>query len=851
MSVLKNLLTLKLLFLCMGCWLLTISASSQSVNDSLKLSDDSLSVSADTLGRDSLKASTGDDIKSKVHYTALDTIDFDVVNEKVFMYEKAQVNYETIELKAAYIEVDWNSKNVFSSGLRDSSGKVYDKPVFKEKSEEFNADTMRYNFDSKKGKIYNINTRDGEGYIHGEVVKKVDESSYIKFGRYTTCDLDTPHYYIASNRLKVIPNNKIITGPAFLYIEDVPTPAVVPFGLFPNKKGRSSGIVFPAYGESGQLGFFFKNGGYYFGISDHVDLKLTGDIYTMGSWATRAESRYANRYHYTGNFAFSYSIITQSERELPDYSRSRLFNITWNHSQDKAARPNSIFSARVNAGSNDYYTKAQTTSRSVLNNTLSSSISYSTSFFNKTLNLSSAITHNQNNQSRDVNLDAPSLSLSLVTQYPFKKKDSEGTPKWYEKIGVGYSSTLQNHLNNKDTVFFTDNTVRKMQNGMQHNIPISTSFKVFKYFTLSPSVNFTERWYLRTYRKRYVTDVDTILTDTVNRFNAAHDYSGNLSLNTRMYGMLQFKRGKIAAIRHVMTPTFSYSYRPDFAKGVYGYYKPVQYNAEGDIKQYSIYEGTLYGGPGQGRSSVIGFNLDNNLEMKVRPPSSDTSTTLKKIKIFESLSLNTSYNLLADSFNLSPIGIAARTTLFDRVNWQATGTLDPYVVTSSGRNKEYLISKHNQLARLTNLNTTLSFSLSPKAKSKPKESNKGTSLELNEINSRPENYVDFTIPYNLSINYSIAYSRPALDKANINQTLGFNGDISLTENWKVTFNSGYDFENHDFSYTSLGFYRNLHCWEMNLQWVPFGTYANYFFQINVKSSILQDLKLTKKTDSYD
>ncbi|MCB0850403.1 MAG: LPS-assembly protein LptD, partial [Bacteroidetes bacterium] len=297
---------------------------------------------ADTLKKDSLHAGISNEIKSKVHYTADDTIEFDISNEKVYLYKKAQVNYENIELKAAFISVDWNSKNVFSSGLRDSSGKIYDKPVFKDGDDEFKADTMRYNFDTKKGKVYNVTTQQGEGFIHGKIVKKEEESSYISHGRYTTCDLDTPHYYIAANKLKVIPNNKIITGPAYLVIADVPTPAAIPFGLFPNTKGRSSGILFPAYGESNSLGFFFKNGGYYFGISDHVDLSLTGDIYTLGSWAVRASSRYSNRYHYNGNLSFLYSIIKVSEKDLPDYSRSKEFFINWSHQQDAKARPNGI-----------------------------------------------------------------------------------------------------------------------------------------------------------------------------------------------------------------------------------------------------------------------------------------------------------------------------------------------------------------------------------------------------------------------------------------------------------------------------------------------------------------------------
>ncbi len=847
MTVFKNLLTPVSLLCLMAFGLPSLSVHAQ--NKAVAVPDSTLQLQTDTIKTDSLHTGISNDIKSKVHYTADDTIEFDVSNEKVFLYNKAQVNYENIELKAAFISVDWNTKNVFSSGMRDSIGKIYDKPIFKEGDDEFKSDTMRYNFDTKKGKVYNVTTQQGEGFIHGKVVKKMNESSYISHGRYTTCDRDTPHYFIAANKLKVIPNNKIVTGPAYLVIADVPTPAAIPFGLFPNTKGRSSGILFPAYGESNSLGFFFKNGGYYFGISDHVDLSLTGDIYTLGSWAVRASSRYSNRYHYNGNLSFLYSIIKVSEKDLPDYSRSKEFFINWSHQQDAKARPNGIFSASVRAGSNDYYTRNISSASNYLTNTFNSSISYSTSLFNKQFNISTAVTHSQNTQSRLVYLTAPTVNMSMATMYPFRKKDQEGTPKWYEKIGIGYSSTLQNQLQNPDSVFLTNSTIRNMKNGMQHSIPISTSFRVLKFFTLTPSANFNERWYLQTYRLRYNTANNWLTTDTVKTFSAAHDYSTSASLNTRIYGLFQFKKGKVAAFRHVMTPNLSYSWRPDFSEKKYGYYKTVQIDSLGNTRKYSIYDNTLYGGPGQGKSSVLSFSLDNNFEMKVRQYT-DTATNLKKIKLIESFSIAASYNLAVDSFNLSPIGMSARTTLFDKINLTASGTFDPYYINESGiRTKEYSLSENGKLARLSSASSSVSFNLNQNRGSK--KSLKGTPEQLKVINDHPEDYVDFTIPYNLAVNYSINYSRPGLAKGIVTQIVGFNGDISLTKNWKVTFNSGYDFQSKKLSYTSLGFYRDLHCWEMRLNWVPFGYQTNYFFQINVKSSILQDLKLTRKNDRYD
>ncbi len=809
------------------------------------ITNDSLKILTDTLGADSLKAGISNEIKSKVHYTATDTIDFDVDSEMVYMYNDAQVIYEDIELKAAYIEVNWNSKNVFSAGLRDTAGGIYGKPVFKQSNDAFKADTMRYNFDTKKGKVYNITTQQGEGYIHGEIVKKMDESSYIKFGKYTTCELDSPHYYIGANKLKVIPNNKIVTGPAYLVINDVPTPAAIPFGMFPNKKGRSSGIVFPTYGESTQLGFFLKNGGYYFGLGEHVDMELTGDIYSLGSWAAHAYSRYANRYHYNGSVAFNYSIIKQSEKELPDYSRSKEFFIRWNHSQDAKARPSSVFSANVNAGSSDYYQKNISSANNYLTNTFSSSISFSKTF--KRGNITSAITHSQNSATKIVTLTAPSVGIGLNTIYPFMKKETQGTPRWYEKIGVSYSGNLQNQSQTPDSIFFKNEMLKRFRNGMQHTVPIATSLKVLKYFTLSPSFNYSENWYLETVRKNFVND--SLITDTVKGFRSARRYEASAGMSTRVYGMLNFRNSKIKAIRHVMSPSVSYSYHPDFGKKKFGYYKDVQTDTLGNISRYSIFEQTIFGGPTQGKSGTIGIGIDNNLEMKLAPKSDTTEA--RKIKIFESVSVSTSYNTAVDSFNWAPISLSARTTFFEKINLQGGANFDMYTRSYSGRRLNKLeINENNRLAHFTDGYMSVTFNLNQHKKNK--QSNKATETELNDINKNLDNYVDFTVPYNFAVSYNLRYSKPFLNQeASVSQTASVNGDISLTEKWKVTFSSGYDFKQKDFTYSSLGFFRDLHCWEMHLMWVPFGAQANYFFQINVKASVLQDLKLVKKNDQYD
>jgi len=672
---------------------------------------------------------------------------------------------------------------------------------------------------------------------------------FIKKGAYTTCDADHPHYSISANRLKVIQNNKVVTGPAWLVIEGVPLPLAVPFGYFPTRKGRASGILFPSYGESGRLGFFFREGGYYFGIGDVVDFAVTGDIYTLGSWGAKLNSNYALRYRFNGGLSISYSEIKTSEKELPDYNLFKDFFIRWNHRQDPKARPGSNFSANVNAGSSGYYQNNISSAGNYLTNTFQSSVAWTKNWSGKPYNFSASLNHSQNTLTRDVTLSLPNTSFNINRIYPFKRKSAAGSQKWYEKIGVSYQNNFQNTIQSKDTLLFKEPD--QFRYGMSHSIPVSTSMKIMKHFTLSPTFSYNERWYPNTIRKTFDENLNSVVTDTVKEIRAARDYQLSASLNTRLYGMVQMKKGKVAAIRHVVSPTLNLSYRPDFSKPSLKNYQTYQINQSGQTGQYSIFENGIFGGPPAGKYGVVGFSLDNNLEMKVRQKT-DSTDQLKKIKIFESLSASMFYNLAADSLNWSNLSLNGRTTLFEKVNINLSGSFDPYALDSSGRriNKSEL-SENNRIGRLTNANASVNFNLAGSGNNKPKTSNKGTEQELEQINRNPGDYVDFSIPFNLSIGYSLNYSKPGIPEAQINQTLNTNGDLSLTPKWKITFNTGYDFTAKDLSYTSLGIFRDLHCWEMRLNWVPFGFQQNYFFQINVKSSVLQDLKLTKKNDIYD
>lgn len=791
----------------------------------------------------------GDDIKSKVKYSATDSIVYALEEDMVFLYGKAQMNYENIELKADFISINFSTKIMYASGLPDSTGKISGMPVFSQGDDVFNAETMRYNFETKKGKISDIATKDGDSYIRGNTVKKEpDNTTFIRNGYFTTCDAPHPHYYMKSGKIKVIPENKVVTGPAIMHIMESPTPLAIPFGFFPNKKGRSSGLIFPQYGESQQLGFFLKNGGYYLGLNDHFDLALTGDVYSRGSWRVNAMSNYAARYRFNGNVSVNYSWTKISRPEFPDYRLEKAFFIRWLHNQDSKARPGTSFSANVNAGSAQFYTFNLSSANNFLTNTFTSSIAWAKSWQGKPYNLSVSLNHNQNTQTRDISLSLPSATFNVARRTPFRRKEVVGRERWYEKIGVGYTSNFQNSISTKDTLLFKDGSLQQFRYGIQHNIPINTSFTLANYITVSPSLNYSERWYLNTINKTWDSESQRVVTDTVSGFRAARDFSAAVNMNTRIYGMLQFRKGKIAALRHVIIPTLGFSWRPDFSNDFYGYFRKVQADSTGRQVTYSIFENGLFGGPSPGKSSLLNFSLDNNLEMKVRKMT-DTAEVMKKVKIFESLSLNANYNIAADSLRLSPISMAGRATILDRISLNLQASFDPYIVNEQGiRVNTTEWSANNRLARFSTGNFSVNFNITRRRELK---TSKGTEGEMKDIERNRADYMDLTIPFNLFVGYNFFYQNNVTSPDQRAQTINFSGDLSLTEAWKINFNTGYDFQQKDISYTSIGINRDLHCWVMSVNWVPFGFQQNYFFQINVKSPILQDLKLTRKTDRFD
>jgi lipopolysaccharide assembly outer membrane protein LptD (OstA) len=824
-------------------------------------------------------------LSAKIDYASSDSLSMDIKNKMAWMYGNASIEYEDIKLKAAIISISFDDNTIHAYASKDSLGNPVGTPEFKQGDLTFKSKEIAYNFTTHKGLIQNVITKEGEGYIHGEIIKKVNDSvTDIGRGEYTTCDLeDHPHFSLKFTKARVLSGNMIITGPAWITIEDVPLPIVLPFGIFPNKKGRSSGLIIPRYGESANRGFFLENGGYYFGLNDYFDLKLTGDIYSRGSWALKPDLTYKKRYKYSGSFSLKYAYTVSGIKGEPDYYNKSDFFVSWSHRQDPKARPNSVFGASVNAGSSSYNKYNPTTVNDYLTNTFSSSVSYDMRL-GTWGNLTSSATESQNTSTHLVNLSLPSVSFGINRIYPFKKKVPKGNAAWYESININYSMIMRNDLSSADSLVFKPDVGKRFVNGMKHTIPISGSFKILKYFSWSNGINYNERWYTKTIRKTWVGDTSAIggyiNVDTVNGFTTARDYSFNSSVSTTIYGMKQFRKGYIRAIRHVVRPSVGFSFVPDFGTSQLGYWRDVQTNAKGTISKYSIFEGNnISGAPPQYKAGAISFSIGNNLEMKVRS-AKDTVTGTQKIMLIDNFQISTSYDLAKDSLRWSNINLSARTTLFKKIQVSYSSSYSPYGLysqpfygytmwdnyTSPFYNSipgpvvnQSQFSMNKKPLRFINAGWNLSFGYDLKAKTKTAKPNAPASSskeEIEDVKTHPNLYIDWDNPWSLRFDYNFRLtSTPVLTtgeiKRDIVQTLGASGDINITEKWKFSARTGYDFQAKDFSFTQITIYRNLHCWEMRMSWVPYGTQKSWNFQINAKSSLLQDLKLTKKKDFRD
>ncbi len=820
----------------------------------------------------------------KVIYSAKDSIALSSDSKKVFLYKEAKIIYGEIILEADYIEYDQEKNYVFASGVADSLGELSGKPKFKEGAEEFIAKTIKYNFKTKKGYIEDVFTEEEQGFLHSEQTNKLEDNSFLlKNGKYTTCDHeDHPHFYLSMTKAKVVPNDKIITGPAYLVMLDIPFKFLgVPFGFFPSQSGYSSGIMIPKYGEENNRGFFLQDGGYYFGISDRMDLAVTGDIFSRGSWGGDALLKYKKRYKRSGNFNFSYAEFITSEEGLPDYEKNKNMKIVWTHTQDAKANPSSNFSASVNYSTTGYDKYNAKTTEQLNTNTKSSSIKYGKSWPGSPFRLNAQLNHTQNSKTENVSLTLPSLTFNMDRQYPFRSKNSSGETKWYEDIEVQYSSKLENRIKTPDSLLFNGTSFSDFENGFQHNVPLSTNFKILKYFNLSPQVEYTGILYptktVYSYKDTVNSEGETVQTlesKIINDFDYAQlvEPSVSLSVGPNIYGMYRFKNqdAKVEALRHVLTPSIGISYRPDMGSMVDNYY----FNDTISGKDYSYYENGMYNFPAApGQSGSVSFGLNNNLEMKVRT-NSDTSSVSKKVKILESFKMSTSYNIFAEEFKWSTINIRGRTSIFNnKLKINFGGNFDTYALDSITGNilnrAQWFYNEDasffKRLGRLEKVDFSVDFTL--KSKQGEGEGKPGSgSTQNNDISqadvysdfSNDEyytiqdeivTYVDFDVPWSLTGGYKYVYSKPKWDKK-ITQTLSLSGNISLTKKWKISFRTNYDIVEKELSSTSININRDLHCWEMTFSWIPVGRMQSYNFQINVKGSTLRDMLKYNKRKSW-
>tara|TARA_B100000003_G_scaffold154360_1_gene139665 strand:+ start:1350 stop:3914 length:2565 start_codon:yes stop_codon:yes gene_type:complete len=826
------------------------------------------------------------EIETTINYSARDSIFYDLKTQKLKLYGDSKIDYGEINLEAYEILVNWTDKTLDANFILDSTGKKIGKPIFSEGNQSYETDKITYNFDSRKAKIKGIVTQLDDAYMQGEDVKKNEyDELFISHAKYTTCNLAEPHFHISANKIKVIPGKKVVSGPFHLKFGDVPTPLGFIFGMFPQPKKKVSGLIMPNYGEEKRRGFYLRDGGYYFAVNDHIDLRITGDIYSKGSYGGTIATNYNKRYSYNGSLRFNYNKSKLGDFENPSVSND--FSLSWSHTPDSRGK-SSRFSSSVNFQTNSYNQNKNlvySNFNESINAQFNSNISYSKTF-NGPFNLSANLRHSQNVQTKKVNLTLPDVSYNMSRIYPFKNLGKLGktalgklsiSHRFTGKIeltngSVGSSLSGLNIINSSNNFseqidFNTDNInsiIDRSKIGGKHTIPISTSFNLLKYFTVSPSMNYDEIWYLKKLNYSFNELENGIEIDTTNSFQRAWSYSTALALSTRIYGTVFFKKGKIKAIRHVISPEISMSFSPDFTKPKFGYYENVQINNEGDTKLLSKYENFLFGAPRIGSSASMNFYIGNNLEMKV-VDKNDTISGTRKIKIFDNLSFSSSYNFLADSFGLAPIRFNTRTSFFKRlINLSVSGNIDPYTfrldsINENGnvyqRRINELALKNNQgIGSLAYINMALGVRFSAKDfrnDNEEIESSYGTQEELDYINSNIAEYIDFNVPWSLNASYNLNRRKIGFREPTITQTLTFSGDISISEKTKVSFRSGYDFKFKMLTQTSINATRDLHCWRINFSWVPFGRFQSYNLTINAVSALLQDLKLEKRSRFFD
>jgi len=820
-------------------------------------------------------------ITDVVNYKATDYMRLSNREKKMYLYNEAQVIYQDMTIDAGYIIIDNERNEVYAYGITDSTGTYTQTPVFTQGGKTVEPDSIRFNFDTERALVYNSRTQEASFNVKGQVTKRENDSVYfMKNVRFTTSEnVDDPEYYFYARKIKFVPDKKIVSGLVNMYIADIPTPLGLPFGYFPLTEERTSGFIIPSFGDS-QQGYFLQNGGYYFALSDYADLLAVGDYYTNGSYAMRLESSYTKRYKFRGNFSFRYERQYNSERGFPDFSESSVYNIRWSHSQDSKASPSSRFSASVNLGSSNYYQQSvnQSNTANFLNNTLSSSVSYSKTFETTPgINFSLTATHSQNTNTGEINMTLPTLQASVDRIYPFAP--AGGSKRGIiQNINLQYNLRAENRFKTTDELFFQPEMFQDAILGAQHSIPLATNFKILKYFSVSASTNFEENWVFKTYEKSFDQATNAVVTDTISGFDAYRTYNFNISIGTTLYGRKDFsKDSKIQAIRHVMRPSISYGINPAFDQYYDTYERTSLTDGVTELVEYSRFTGTLYGAPNQNYSSSIGLSISNTLEAKVRDKDS-TATEPKKIKLLNNFSLSTSYNLAADSVKLAPISVRGGIPIVqNKLDINFTGNLDPYALNNSNQRIDKLnIANGGSLFRLTNANVSFGYSFSSKDFSDKDNENedeienesyrnggrkddlfgKNTDLDGNlyededpfegKEDKKNKEWYNYKIPWDIRLSYTMTYSNQRRQSEITSHSIMFSGDVELSPKWAVGASSGFDIRERGFTYTQFRFQRDLDSWRMSFSWVPFSARRSWNFFIGIKASMLSDIKYDKR-----
>ena len=836
--------------------------------------------------KDSLQANS--DLRSQVSYQASDSIVFDVRSNRLLLYREANLDYEDFNLKARTITVNLDEQELFAEGEETPSGQRQGEPVFTQGEESYTARTMAYNFESGKARVTRGRLVQQDIYVQADVAKyQPDGSFHGADGKFTTCDLEDPHFYIQAKKLKVLPNRQIITGPLRPVVGDFPLPIYLPFGFIPGnlaQKGKKRGLITPQYGNADDRGFFLRNLGYYLPINDYLDLAIEGDIYTRGGWRLAATTNYRIRYRFSGSFSFQYGIQRFNERTDPDFSRTAAWSLRWSHNQP--IDPTARFNASVNISSSRQFRQINVNDPGYFDNNLNSSIAFQKNFNNLPFSLNVSGQHRQDLRQQTVSIDLPSLTFNMNRQTPFRDLPLRG---WsvIKQLGIDYNMQARNSLANvpdslflpiienfNDTIFFVEGTGENARevartgqsffdNGLQHSASATTTAKILDYINLSPNFSYNETWYLETTREVWNPDSQAIETFTVPGFARAYQFNGSVNANTQFYGIYQLTRTRRkVAFRQRFSPNLGYSLRPDFAEERWGFYETVQTNAEGDTRRYSRFQDGIYGGPSQGEQQAITFSLTSVLEMKylkqaALEPDFDEDEPFERRTIIDQLSIGSSYNLAADSFKLAPFRLAARTNLFNnRLRINTSYVVDPYVfgyeptqepfdLGTPRRFDRLLIEETGQLGRLTNAQVSLQTSFQAEQDRERGATDNFDEVQFQQAQANYSRYVDFAIPWSVNLTYNFNYNRPGLDAPNLTSTVNLSGDLRFGSKWKIQYTTGYDMIRQEFANTTFSVFRDLHCWQLSFRWIPFGPRKSYSLTISAKSSTLSALRLNR------